>query len=332
MFKPLICAVLAATTAFAHAANPITSRIFTADPAALVDNGRVYLYVGHDEAPADGKDYVMKEWKVFSSCDMQHWTEHPTGIPYSIFKWAARDAWAVDVTKRNGKYYMYAPVEHKTVPGKAIGVAVSDSPTGPFVDARGTALVTDDMTRETPINWDDIDPAVFVDDNGQAYLYWGNTVMKYAKLKPNMIELDGPIHTVGLEAFTEACVPAQARRQILPVVLAQVPGRDRLLDGADGHRPWSWGGVIMEKNTNVNTIHHAVVDFNGKSYIFYHNGKLPTGGEFRRSVAVEELHYGPDGKILPVPQTAEDRPNRPPPASDNGHHHAHLPVSRCGLV
>ena len=72
-------------------------------------------------------------------------------------------------------------------------------------------------------------------------------------------------------------------------------------------------GVIMEKNTNVKTIHQAIVDFNGKSYIFYHNGKLPTGGEFRRSVAVEELHYDQDGKMLPVAQTAEGPAANPSP-------------------
>ncbi len=305
MLKPLIFAALAATTVLAHGTNPIASRIFTADPAALVDNGRVYLYVGHDEAPVGGKDYVMSEWKVFSSCDMQHWTEHPAAVPFSIFKWAARDAWASDIAKRNGKYYLYAPVEHKTIPGKAIGVAVSDSPTGPFVDARGTALVTDDMTRETPINWDDIDPAVFIDDDGQAYLYWGNTVMKYAKLKPNMIELDGPIHTVGLDQFTEASYLHKHAGRYYLSYSRKFPEETVYLSGPTATGPWSWGGVIMEKNTSVNTIHHAIIDFNGKSYIFYHNGKLPTGGEFRRSVAIEELHYGPDGKILPVTQTAQ---------------------------
>src|SRR5690606_5393852 len=89
-------------------------------------------------------------------------------------------------------------------PGKAMGVAVSESPTGPFKDARGTALVTNDMTKNTDIDWDDIDPAVFIDDDGQAYIFWGNTVCYYAKLKDNMIELDGPIKTIALPSFTEA--------------------------------------------------------------------------------------------------------------------------------
>jgi beta-xylosidase len=313
MFKRAMPAILLAVTSLAQAANPITSKIFTADPAALVDKGRVYLYVGHDEAKEGGKDYLMNEWRVYSSCDMQHWTEHPDPVPYTIFKWAGRDAWASDVTTRNGKYYLYTTVDHKTIPGKAIGVAVSNSPTGPFVDARGSALVTNDMTHETPIAWDDIDPAVFVDDDGQAYLYWGNTVMKYAKLMPNMTELDGPIHTVGLEAFTEAAYLHKHAGKYYLSYSRKFPEETVYMTGPSATGPWSYGGVIMEQNSNVKTIHHAIVDFNGKSYIFYHNGKLPGGGEFRRSAAVEELHYGPDGKILPVAQTAQGPAANPSP-------------------
>ena len=117
MLKHALPAILVAASALAQAANPLFPKLYTADPAALVDNGRVYLYVGHDEAPAGGKDYLMNEWRVFSSCDMQHWTEAPAGVPVSIFKWAARDAWASDITKRNGKYYLYTTVEHKSIPG-----------------------------------------------------------------------------------------------------------------------------------------------------------------------------------------------------------------------
>jgi arabinoxylan arabinofuranohydrolase len=133
MFKKHLAAVVAAAglASVAHAANPLVSHMFTADPAALVDNGRVYLYVGRDEAAADGKNYLMNEWRVLSSCDMKHWTEHPAPVRFSTFKWAAKDAWAGDIAKRDGKYYFYATVDHKTIHGKAIGVAVSDSPTGP---------------------------------------------------------------------------------------------------------------------------------------------------------------------------------------------------------
>ena len=313
MFKHCVLAALLSAASLAQAANPIVKNIFTADPAALVDNGRVYLYVGKDEAPVGGKDYVMNEWRVYSTCDMKNWTDHGSPLKYSTFKWAGRDAWASDITKRNGKYYFYSTVDHASIPGKAIGVAVSDSPTGPFVDAIGKALVSNDMTKESAILWDDIDPAVFIDDDGQAYLYWGNTVMKWAKLKPNMVELDGPIHTVGLDQFTEAAYLHKHKGTYYLTYSRQFPEETVYMTGPSATGPWTWGGQVMEKNSNVNTIHQAIVDFNGKSYIFYHNGKLPTGGEFRRSVAVEELRYGPDGQILKVAQTAEGPAANPSP-------------------
>ena len=138
MSKTLMTFLLSAATA-AQAANPIVRDIFTADPAALVEGGRVYLYTGHDEAKPDERTYKMYEWRVYSSCDMQHWTDHGSPMKVADFKWAKGDAWAVDIAKRNGKYYLYAPVEHATINGKAIGVAVADTPTGPFRDARGSA-------------------------------------------------------------------------------------------------------------------------------------------------------------------------------------------------
>ncbi|HEU4775445.1 MAG TPA: glycoside hydrolase family 43 protein [Telluria sp.] len=295
---------LALAAAGAQADNPIVKDIYTADPAALVDNGRVYLYAGHDEAPEGGKDYVMNEWRVYSSCDMRHWTDHGSPLRYSTFAWAARDAWAGDIVKRDGKYYFYATVDHKSVPGKAIGVAVSDSPTGPFVDARGSALITNDMTKQTDILWDDIDPGVFVDDDGQAWLYWGNTVLKYAKLKPNMTELDGPIMIHQIASFTEAPYVHKRGKLYYLSYSRFFPEETVYATSVSAAGPWTFRGTIMQKNSGVKTIHQAIVDFNGKSYIFYHNAKLPGGAEFRRSVAVEELRYRRDGSIIPVAQTA----------------------------
>ena len=304
MIKNLCAAALCAASFAAHAANPIVKDMFTADPAALVDNGRVYLYVGRDEAPAGGTEYVMNEWRVYSSCDMKKWTDHGSPLRYSTFAWAGRDAWASDVVKRDGKYYFYSTVDHKDIPGKAIGVAVSDKPTGPFVDARGTALITNDMTKQTDILWDDIDPGVFIDDDGQAWIFWGNTVLKYAKLKKNMTELDSPIMADKIEAFTEAPYVHKRGKTYYLSYSRHFPEETVYATSDKPSGPWKFGGVIMQKNAVVKTIHQAIIDFNGKSYIFYHNEKLPGGGEFRRSVAVEELHYNRDGSIAPVAQTA----------------------------
>ena len=186
------------------AQNPIITHKYTADPAALVHNDKVYLYVGHDEAKAHENHYVLNEWLIFSSDDMVNWTEE-AAFPASAFEWAKGEAWAAHVVEKEGKFYWYVTVEHGTIPGKSIGVAVSDSPTGPFKDALGKALITNDMTTEhSDSYWDDIDPAVFIDDDGEAYMYWGNVVCYWVRLNDNMIELDGPIQTVDLPHFTEA--------------------------------------------------------------------------------------------------------------------------------
>lgn len=187
-------AILAATVVHAgHAANPIITDVFTADPAPLVYDGTVYLYVGQDEAKSERDGYRMNRWLVYSSTDMVNWTSYSSPLSPADFVWAQGDAWAGQVIQRNGKFYWYVPMTHKTIGGKSIGVAVSDSPTGPFKDARDSALITNDMTKATGISWDDIDPTVFIDDDDQAWLFWGNHKCYYAKLKSNMIELDGPI-------------------------------------------------------------------------------------------------------------------------------------------
>lgn len=192
-------------TTFVATGNPIVKYKFVGDPAAMVHNGKLYIYGGHDECPPPAEHYNLKEWCVFSSSDLKTWTEHPVPLKAEDFSWAKGEAWASQVIERDGKFYWYVTVEHKTVPGKSIGVAVSDSPVGPFKDARGSALITNDMTTERSKSyWDDIDPTVFIDDDGQAYLYWGNSQCYFAKLKRNMIELDEPIIPVDLPRFTEA--------------------------------------------------------------------------------------------------------------------------------
>jgi beta-xylosidase len=106
----------------------------------MVYKDKVYLYTGHDEAPTGKNGYVMHNWTCFTSTDMVNWTEHPSPLNVKEFAWAKADAWASQVIERNGKFYWYVAVEHATIPGKAIGVAVADSPTGPFKDARGICI------------------------------------------------------------------------------------------------------------------------------------------------------------------------------------------------
>ncbi|OLY94058.1 Glycosyl hydrolases family 43 [Cnuella takakiae] len=286
--------------------NPIIRHKYTADPAALVHGGKVYIYAGHDEAPERQERYVMNQWLVFSSSDMVNWTEHPVPLKVSDFKWAKADAWAGQVIERDGKFYWYATVEHGSIPGKAIGVAVADRPEGPFKDAMGKALITNDMTTDAKISWDDIDPSVFIDDDGQAYLFWGNTVLKYAKLKPNMIELDGPINRIQLPNFTEAPWIHKNKGWYYLSYAYQFPEKTAYARSRSINGPWQYMGILNELAGNSNTNHQAIIDFKGKSYFIYHNGALqPHGGSFRRSVCIDELKYNKDGSIKRVVMTSE---------------------------
>ncbi|WP_455170500.1 glycoside hydrolase family 43 protein [Aegicerativicinus sediminis] len=286
--------------------NPIIKDKFTADPAALVYNGTVYLYAGHDEAPDDFHFYRMNEWLVYSSQNMVDWQEHPVPLKPSDFAWAKGDAWAAQVIERDGKFYWYVTVTHNdSHPGKAIGVAVADSPTGPFKDALGEALITNDMTTGVGISWDDIDPTVFIEGD-QAYLFWGNTKCYWAKLKNNMIELDGEIHTVDLPNFTEAPWIHKKGDWYYLSYAYQFPEKTAYAMSKSIEGPWEYKGILNELAGNSNTNHQSIIEYKGKDYFIYHTGGIqPNGGSFRRSVCIDELHYNHDGTLKRVFMTSE---------------------------
>ena len=307
----------------APGSNPLLRDVFTADPAPLVVGDTAYLYVGHDEAKGD-EPYRMNEWRVYSSRDLKRWKSHGAVMKPTDFSWAAGDAWASQAVPRNGRFYFYATVTHdKSHPGMAIGVAVADTPLGPFKDARGSALVTDASTPG-PYGWDDIDPTVLVDDDGTAWLAWGNPVLHLARLKPNMTELDGPIENIALPNYTEA--PWLSKRKglyyLTYAAMAHQGTWEQLAyaTAPSPRGPWTYGGIIMGPVKNSYTIHPGLLDFKDQSYLIYHNGALTladgqTGAGARRSVTIEYLHYGADGGILPVTQTEAGISVPPPPAT-----------------
>jgi beta-xylosidase len=293
-------------TTFIAKGNPIITYKYTADPAALVYNNKVYLYTGHDEAVPPKEGYEMNEWLCFSSADLIHWTEHAVPLQVKDFSWAKADAWASQVIERNKKFYWYVAVEHSSIPGKAIGVAIADNPAGPFKDARGSALITNDMTKATNIMWDDIDPTVFIDDNKQAFLFWGNRKCYYAKLKENMIELDGDIKTINLPDYTEAPWIHKHNGWYYLSYAYQFPEKTAYAISKSIEGPWEFKGILNELAGNCNTNHQAIIDFKGKSYFIYHNGGIQTnGGSFRRSVCIDYLYYNSDGTIKRVVMTSE---------------------------
>jgi hypothetical protein len=312
LMPPLPCS-LAATLLLAialapaplPAANPFVTDIYTADPAAIVHGDAVYVYVGHDEA-APRSHYNLRRWLCYSSTDMKNWTSHGSPLSVKDFAWATRDAYAAHVAEKDGKFYWYVSIEHdSTKPGKAIGVAVSDSPTGPFKDARGSALITADMTPLGRHSWEDIDPAIFTYEDGASYIFWGNVNCYYAKLKPNMIELDGPIMVVELPWFTEAPWIHQRGGIYYMTYASYFPEKIAYATSSSIHGPWTYRGILAEVAGNSNTIHQAILEFKGQWYFFYHNGSLHGGDSHRRSVCVDYLYYNPDGTMRRVAQTTE---------------------------
>lgn len=293
--------------------NPVIRDKYTADPAALVYRDTVFLYAGHDEAPLDFHFYKMNEWLVYSSTNMVDWQEHPVPLRVSDFAWAKADAWAAQVAERDGKFYFYVTVEHATVPGKAIGVAVADHPTGPFRDALGKALVTNDMTKATDISWDDIDPTVYTDDDGQAYLFWGNTACYYAPLKENMVELAGDIRVVeGLTGFTEAPWIHKRGDWYYLSYAQHFPEKTAYAMSRSIHGPWEYRGILNEIAGNSNTNHQSIIEYRGTPYFIYHTGAIsPHGGSFRRSVSIDRLYYNPDSTLQRVIMTSEGIQKQP---------------------
>src|SRR4051812_9024123 len=176
----LACAV-GAFSSGSRADNPIVQTSYTADPAPMVYEGRLYLYTSHDEDVTVNNFFTMNDWRLYSTIDMVNWTDHGSPAGYKTFSWGTGDAWAPHGVARNGKFYLYVPMNNGT--GSKIGVAVADSPSGPFKDALGKALIS---TGEG-----NIDPTVFIDSDEQAYLYWGNPYLYYVKLNADMISFPG---------------------------------------------------------------------------------------------------------------------------------------------
>lgn len=313
------------------------------DPAAMVDGDTVYLYTGHDVATGDS--YVIDGWICYSTKDLLNWKYEGEILNAEDVSWAKPEddgeykgkkisAWAAQTVKHNGKYYFYYCTWDQTASGQqSIGVAVSDSPTGPFKDL-GKPVVSGKVTdfgTETSA-WNDIDPTVWIekDDKGEEhrYLAWGNVNYYICELNDDMISVkdqngDGKItggksvkdadviQKTSVTTYTEA--PWLYRRQDAngnyygQYYLFYASGwregmsyatTDDLLNGE-----WSEGKEIARPNVTSNTNHMAVIDFKGKTYFIYHNGALAGGNGYRRVANITELKFNEDGSIDEVPET-----------------------------
>lgn len=294
------------------AQNPIVQTHYTADPAPMVYRDTLYLYVGCDEKDAPRNAYLMREYRLYTTTDMVNWTDHGAVLRTSAFDWSAGDASAAQCIERNGKFYWYISSQNKFKPGSSIGVAVGDTPYGPFKDALGRALVTNDMTTYAKHSWDDLDPSVFVDKDGQAWLYWGNGVCYRVKLKDDMVSLDGEIEAIDRKdassfsgGFTEAPWIYKRQGHYYLVYASGFPESIHYSTAKSAGGKWTAQGVVMPTEKGSNTNHPGIVDFKGHSYFFYHNDALPRGHSYCRSVCVEEFVYGSDGTIPELYMTRE---------------------------
>jgi arabinoxylan arabinofuranohydrolase len=306
----------AADEAPAPGSNPIVRDVFTADPAPLVVGDVLYLYVGHDNA-AEGEMFTMPEWLCFSTTDMRHWKPEGVVLKPDDFEWGEpNSAWASEVCEKDGKFYFYVTARGTTdtTKGSNVAVAVADSPTGPFKPMPGEPLVRNSITPDGRRPWEDIDPTVFIDDDGTAWMAWGNGDCYLVKLKPNMTELDGEIAnlTDQLPHYVEGPW-LHKRGDLYYLTYAMI---DRATSGSEQigyataksvNGPYEHRGVVTGPAEKSFTIHPGIVEFKGQWYFFYHFAGLTIDGQpgalGRRAVCVEYLDFNDDGTIKPVVQT-----------------------------
>ncbi|MDO6802017.1 family 43 glycosylhydrolase [Wenyingzhuangia sp. 1_MG-2023] len=277
--------------------NPIISHMFTADPSAHVWNdGRLYVYPSTDNAPAKGYK-TMDGYHVFSTDDMITWKDHGEILHSRDVSWGIQKGgfmWAPDCAYKNGTYYYYFP--HKNKKGVwEIGIATSKKPASDFklqgYVKGGNAFC---------------DPCVFVDDDGQAYLYAVKNTKAYAaKLNDNMMEVDGEMtEQIGATGHREGPFVVKRKGMYYLIYPDHFPKTNKMGYAMSKNPlgPWEFKGVFMD-HTDVITMHGSLVEFEGQWYVFYHNGNLSGGIGPNRSVCFDPIYFNEDGTIQMVKQT-----------------------------
>lgn len=294
--------------------NPIFTDVYTADPAIMVDNCTFYIQCGHDQGTGG---FDLREWYLLKSTDMVTWTR-TTPMTLKIFAWTNANAWAGQMIKgRNGKYYWYVPINDikYSADRMAIGVAVADKPEGPWKDAIGKPLIYDSLEMSTwsITNIDQtphtIDPTVFIDDDGQAYIqYGGFWTMVTAKLNTDMISISGKLAKTTPPDYFESPYLIK-RNKVYYEIYAHGSANPTTIDYATSTSPmgpWTHKGTILGTMPKVagqdeTTNHAGVAEFAGQWYIVYHVSNGPNGGgTYRREVAIDKLTFNADGTIQPV--------------------------------
>ncbi|MET0268211.1 MAG: family 43 glycosylhydrolase [Duganella sp.] len=293
--KTIFASLLLAAATCASAQTLLTKN-FSADPSPHFFAGQYVVYATDDQNNS-GKYWDSTSWRVLTSTDLASWKDHGPILPASIFKWASADAkaWAPEAFEHKGKYYFFAPVG-----GKQIGVAVSDNPLGPFVDLIGKPLV--ETPRDANAGAEPIDPAVFIDKDQRIYLYFGTRVPKVVELSDDLTRSVGAIKDVAVRNFPaktgygEAPFLHQRNGVYYFSFSTGWPGQIVYATGASPLGPFDYRGVLLDF-LPISTNHHAILERDGKSLLFYHDKVLPGGGDHKRSILMTELAYGADGSL-----------------------------------
>ena len=302
--------------------NPILSdgSDYTADAAPLVVDGKLYIITGRDTAGPSVNDFKMPEWQMLvTDTDPMagRWTHYPHFLkPDEVFKWAAPGrAYAAQIVQApNRKFYLYAPVIHAAATTRdkfAIGVAVADSPLGPWIDAHPVGPI---VSQSYPIdnNIQNIDPTVFVDDDARVFMYWGTFGrLKGVELETDMVTFKGaPIDVRTLNGFFEASWLFKRNGTYYLAYAANTAGPNSDCTEAIYYAciaygtstsplgPWTYRGVILDPVSST-TSHPGIIAYKDKWYLTYHTADAKNGGHFRRSVAIDRVEWN-DGVSPPA--------------------------------
>ena len=329
--RNIILSISILSTLAVSAQNPVIRDQFAADPTARVFNNKVYVYPSHDIPAPEGQRqdwFCMADYHVFSSENLTDWTDHGMILSQEQVPWGKTDAysmWAPDCVYKNGKYYFYFPNAPKDGRGFAVGVAIANQPEGPFT-----------CMQEPIMGISGIDPCVLIDDDGSAYIYWSGMGIRGARLKENMLELDGELQEVKIpkrDGMPEM-PPMKMGGQVmegLPDGFKEGPFafkrndwyyltfpwvRGNTSNGANPTEtlayamsksplgPWDFKGIIMAEHDNhCWTNHHSILEYKGQWYIFYHRNDFSPNMDKRRSARIEKIAFNSDGTIQEVKQT-----------------------------
>lgn len=288
--------------------NPIVTHKYTCDPAALVYNDTLFIFTGEDFEGGQRR-YNILNWCVFATTDMKTFWEYKEPLRATDFAWGEKNAaWASQVIERNGKFYWYNSSQTT-----GIGVAVADRPEGPYKDAIGKPLLTNEDSFGRRHSWRTIDPSVFIDDDGQAWLYYGNGACWLVKLNEDMISYDKEfgVKMVEIEGemdfpFTEApWIQKKDGRYLLSFAIG-FPERIAFAVSDKPEGPYSYKGIINEIAGNSNTNHQSIIEYKNNWYFIYHNGGIQTdGGSHSRSVCIDKLEYDENGLYKPIHMTTK---------------------------